>query len=107
MQHRPGNGTPPTVQESGGGVVTFDLTVLAWFVGTWILLTAALLVVWRRMHPTVDELPRAHYWHVQPRRLIDWERQIPEWRPLRLVVDPEQWDEYLQVPRNHQPKGAA
>jgi hypothetical protein len=65
----------------------------------WLLVIIPAVVWWfRRL--TVDELPRAEHWHVRSQRIFDWERVCPEWRPLRLVVDPEQWDEYLQVPRS-------
>lgn len=61
---------------------------LGWFIVViliWLLVIIPAVVGWfRRL--TVDELPRAHYWHVQPKRLIDWDRQIPEWRPLQLHV---------------------
>jgi len=71
-----------------------------------IFLALVALAAWWLDRQTV-EVEHVEHWHVHAEPLYDWAVRVPELRPLAVVITPEEWDSYLCVPRNRQPKGAA
>jgi len=74
-----------------------DYTLTTILLGLTFVALVALGAWWLNRQPV--EVEHVEHWHIHSEPLYDWAVRCPDLSPLAVVVTPEEWDAYLQVPR--------